>query len=161
MCGVPEQRRADQLLANTLGGLARLRSSLAALDEETLAAVPARGWGVTATLAHLAFYDDWVAERWRRYVSAGAFQSLPDDITDLVNASGSRVWQAVAPDQARQVARRAADELTQLILALPRTALEAAIDTGRPAMVDRSLHWGPHLDEIAALLKGGGSASID
>ncbi len=59
---------------------------------------------------------------------------MPDDITDLVNASGSRGWQAVASDQAPQIACRAAEELTQLIFALPRRGLEEAIDTGRRAM---------------------------
>ncbi len=156
MPGVPPPDGADELLANTREGLAHLRSSVEALDKEALAVVPAAGWGVTATLAHLAFYDDWVAERWRRYLYAGAFQTLPDGITDLVNAAGLRGWQAVAPDQARQIACRAAEEVTKLILEVPRRALEAAIDTGRLAMVDRSLHWGPHLDEMAILVKGGG-----
>ena len=156
MRGTSEERRVDALLANTGRGLARLRSTVKALDDDALAAVSPSGWGVAATLAHLAFYDDWVAERWRRYLSAGSFQTLPDDITDLVNASGSRVWQALALEQASPIACRAAEELTELIVALPRTALEAAIVSGRLAMVDRSLHWGPHLDEIATLLTGGG-----
>ena len=90
-----------------------------ALDDDALAAVSPPGWGVAATSAHLAFYDDWVAERWRRYLSAGSFQTLTDDITDVVNASGSRVWQALALDQASPIACRAAEELTELIVALP------------------------------------------
>ena len=31
---------------------------------------------------------------------------------------------------------------------LPAAAVTHALATGRPAMVDRSLHRGPHLDEI-------------
>jgi hypothetical protein len=42
----------------------------------------------------------------------------------------------------------AADAVTDLIRNLPRTALIEALNTDRAAMVDRSLHWDPHLDEI-------------
>jgi hypothetical protein len=103
---------------------------------------------VAATLVHLAFYDDWVSERWRRYLVVGTIQDLPDDITDLVNTAGERGWQVVDPIRARTIVIEAADAVADLIHKLPRTALVDALTTDRAALVDRSLHWDPHLDEI-------------
>lgn len=153
--GSQERGGVDELLANSHRGLARLRSTLDALDDTALAVVPQVGWGVAATLAHLAFYDDWVAERWRRYLSTGHLETLPDDITDLINTAASRGWQVVAPHAAKTIALHAAEDVTLLISRLPSAALDAAVTTGRLAMVDRALHWGPHLDEIDALANSG------
>jgi ribosomal protein S18 acetylase RimI-like enzyme len=144
--------QAEELVAKTCRGLERMRVVIEALDERDFAISTDPGWGVAVTLVHLAFYDDWVTERWRRYLAAGLFEDLPDEITDLVNAAGSRSWQAVTPNHARKLALQAAEEVADLIGKLPSTAMGDAIATGRPAMVDRSLHWGPHLDRIQALL---------
>ena len=144
---------AVELVANTRAGLARMHAALGTLDDGALEVRPESGWGVAATLAHLAFYDDWVAERWRRWLAAEAFQDLPDDITELVNASGERGWATAAPGPARTAALEAADAVTKLIEELPPAALEDAIRTGRERMVDRSVHWNAHLDEIEAIVR--------
>ena len=144
----------DDLLAGTIRSLRRLRATVADLDEDALCRRVASGWTVAATLAHLAFYDDWVAERWRRYQAAGAIQDLPDDITDLVNASGERGWHAVDPIRARAIVIEAADAVSDLIGTLPQAALADALATGRRAFVDRSLHWDPHVDEIERACRG-------
>lgn len=123
------------------------------LDDVALRATTASGWTVAATLAHLAFYDDWVAERWRRHERDGAFQDLPDDITELVNAAGARGWDAADPPRARSAAIAAARAVAELIANLPTEALLDAIATGRPAMIDRSQHWEPHLNEIRAAIE--------
>lgn len=141
---------AAELLANTRAGLIRLHQVLEELDAAELGASPVAGWSVAATLAHLAFYDDWVAERWRRWLAAGEFQDLPDDITELVNASGERGWAAAEPERARAVALGAADAVTELIEELPSAALEDAVRTERERMIDRSVHWNAHLDQILA-----------
>lgn len=138
----------DDLLAGTGRSHRRLLAVVSELDESALACRTASGWTVATTLAHLAFYDDWVSERWRRYLAAGAFQDLPDDITELVNAAGERGWQVVDPVRARGIVIEAADAVTDLIRHLPRSALVEALSTGRAALVDRSLHWDPHLDQI-------------
>jgi len=104
-------------------------------------------------LAHLAFYDDWVAERWRRWLTSGRFQDLPDDITELVNASGQRGWGTADPQRARVAALEAAGAVERLIERLPADALADAIRTGRDRMIDRSAHWNAHLDEIEASVR--------
>jgi predicted enzyme related to lactoylglutathione lyase len=142
---------ADDLLENTRRSLARLIAVTGSPESGSMPQAPEPGWGVTGTLAHLAFYDYWVAERWRRWLAEGHFQDLPDDLTELMNAAGSRGWQAVNPRLATSLACTAAREITELIDRLPRAALDDAVTTGRPAMIDRSLHWNPHLDEIERL----------
>lgn len=42
----------------------------------------------------------------------------------------------------------AAESLTKLIEHLPSNAVADAVATGRSAMVDRSVHWDPHLGEM-------------
>jgi len=143
---------AATLLAATHASLHEYVALAGSLDTERLSARTASGWTVAATLAHLAFYDDWVGERWRRRLRDGAFQDLPDDMTDLVNAAGARAWDAVDPERARTAALEAARAVADAIESLPVEALNDAVATGRPAMIDRSRHWDPHLREIRAAL---------
>ncbi|HXY72130.1 MAG TPA: DinB family protein [Actinomycetota bacterium] len=143
---------AEQRMANTRAGLVRLHGVLEGLGDADLAVAPDVGWSVAATLAHLSFYDDWVAERWRRWLAARRFQDLPDDITELVNASGERGWATADGTRARAAALAAADAVARLIEELPPAALEDAIRTGRDRMIDRSPHWNAHLDEIEAIV---------
>jgi hypothetical protein len=89
-----------------------------------------------------------VAERWQRWLAVGHFQDLPDDITDLVNEAALRGWRAIRSELAVSVALQAAESLTNIIEHLPPNAVADAVATGRSAMIDRSVHWDPHLDEI-------------
>ena len=145
----------EDLLRATRASLARLVAALDALEargEDALQLRTGSGWTVSATLAHLAFYDDWVAARWQRRLTEGQFQDLPDDITDLANAAGERGWHGVHGPRATKIARDAATALAGLLEELPPAVLEDAVVTDRPAMVDRSLHWNPHLEEIQRAL---------
>jgi hypothetical protein len=138
----------DELLAGSHRSLARLQAVIASLDDRALGQPTPSGWSVAATLAHLAFYDDWVSERWRRCLATGELQDLPDDITELANVAGKRGWQAIDPEVAKIIAADAAEAMVGFLGTLPRAALEQAIGAGRYAMIDRSVHWDPHLDEI-------------
>jgi hypothetical protein len=109
-------------------------------------------WSIAGILAHLAFYDDWVRERWKRRLSDERFQDLPDDITELANAAGARGWNAVSPKLVRVIAAAAAQGVVELLDQLPKTALADAIATGRLSMIDRSKHWDPHLNEIESAI---------
>ncbi len=145
----------EELLRATHASLKRLAAVIEELEELEDDAMQARtgsGWTVSATLAHLAFYDDWVATRWQRRISDGWFQDLPDDITELANAAGERGWHAVTAAEARRIAHEAARAVTALLDRLPANVLEDAVGTNRPAMIDRSLHWDPHIEEIQQAL---------
>ena len=143
---------SNEPASNTRRALTRLRSVACALGAEELERSTHSGWTVSATLAHLAFWDDWVTARWQRWLTIGHFQDLPDDITDLINEAALRGWKAIRPELATSVALQAAEALTTLIEQLPSLAVADAVATGRSAMIDRSVHWKPHLDEIEEAL---------
>ena len=125
----------------------RLRR-LTEAGDEALRGKLADGWTVAATLAHLAFWDRWVLERWDRYARDGAFDDLPAVVTDLTNAAGLPGWLALEPARAAALALEAAEAVDRRIAALPAAAIADAVATGRPVMLDRSLHREAHLDEI-------------
>jgi hypothetical protein len=118
------------------------------LRSDEFARLTPSGWTISATLAHLSFWDDWVAERWRRWLTVGHFDEFPDEVMDLVNAAAIRVWTLVPPQRAKSAVLEAAEQVAALIGRLPEAALEDALATGRAAMIDRSLHWVPHMDEV-------------
>lgn len=135
--------------AMELGRLRALGSRLLAGD---LTPQLTGGWTPSAVLAHLAFWDRLVCARWDLYDRDGAIETLPDTHTDLVNAAGLPLWLALPPEAAVAEAIEAAGQVVDRIAALSPAAVEAALTTGRRAMLDRALHWTPHLDELAGVL---------
>ncbi len=144
---------AEEALARARRSLGRLEVLLESLDDDASHRRTAAGWSVAGTLVHLAFYDDWVAGRWRRWLANGRFQDLPDDLTELVNAAGARGWNAVSAETAPALARDAGRGVVEVLGQLPAAALQDAVATGRLAMIDRSVHWDPHLDEIESAIR--------
>jgi hypothetical protein len=69
-----------------------------------------------------------------------------------VNAAGLPLCLALSPEAAVAEAIEAAVEVVGRIATLSPAAVEAALTTGRRAMLDRTFHWTPHLDELAALI---------
>ncbi len=92
--------------------------------------------------------------RWDQYDRDGEIMTLPDGTDDLGNSAGIVEWQMLTPAQVSELARAAADTVDRRIAALSPAAIAHAVETGRPAMLDRSLHRDPHLDEIDQLFGG-------
>ncbi len=132
----------------------RLRHLVANITDEGLQQPVGGGWTVAAVLAHLAFWDEWVRARWDQYARDGAIEDLPDGILDLANAAGLPLWRALLPRRAAELALAAAEEVDRRIETLAAEAVAHALSTGRPAMVDRSLHRGAHVDEVERVLAG-------
>ena len=139
---------ARRLVGRTSDGFELLFDALDALDERAFTLELSGGWTVSSVLAHLAFWDRWVETRWDLFEQSGRFDDLPDYILDLVNAAAMPGWLAVPGGSALAIARSAAASVTSTIERLSNEAIRAAVDTGRPAMVDRTVHWRPHLEEI-------------
>lgn len=135
----------------TRAGLERVRSIVTSLNAETLKAVLENEWTVSAMLAHIAFWDRWVEARWDHFSRTGSFHDLPNDITTLVNQVALSQWLALPGDESVRLCLDAASSVTLRITQLARNEVEAALKTKRPAMVDRTLHWYSHLDEIEAV----------
>lgn len=143
-------------VANTGRGLERLRVVLGAIGPGDLERPTSAGWRVVAMLGHLAYWDEWVAARWRRRLAHGVFLDFPDEMADMVNLAAEPLWHSLRREDAVDLAMRAAVAVTAVIVTLPEEAVEDALRTGRQSMVDRSLHWGPHLDDIERALATAG-----
>jgi hypothetical protein len=113
------------------------------------------GWTASAVLAHLAFWDRFVVARWDQYERTGAIDPLPETLLDLVNAAAMPVWLAMDAAAAAASATQAAAQVADRIAAVDPGAIDYARRTHRLAMLDRSLHWSPHLDELEAALDAG------
>lgn len=132
--------------------LARLSALAGRLQERGRQLALSDGWTGSAVLAHLAFWDRFVVARWDAYHRDGVIIELPTAHLDLVNAAGLPMWRALDLDEAVAQAVAAASEVTERIASLGREAVSHALLTQRPAMLDRTLHWSPHLDELAGAL---------
>lgn len=133
--------------AMELGRLRALGSRLLAGD---LTPQLSGGWTPSAVFAHLAFWDRLVLARWDLYERDGVIETLPDSHTDLVNAAGAPLWLHLPREAAVSEAIAAADQVVERIATLDPAAVDVALATGRQPMLDRTFHWTPHLDQLAA-----------
>lgn len=140
--------KMGQLVEATVLGLDQMRARLDSLGSDFLGVVLDGGWTVAAMLAHVAFWDRWVEARWNHFSRAGSFHDLPDDVTDLMNEAGMAGWHALPAPESARLCLEAAISVTRRIERLAPREIGSAIDTGRFAMVDRTLHWYSHVDEI-------------
>jgi len=115
-------------------------------------------WTVGVLLSHLAFWDRFLAARWRAAMASGAAQPAPvsHDVSDLLNDALPGSWALLAADAGTvgAMAIAAADEVDAIIASLPNRAPISAILAERPALLDRSIHRTEHLDAIDRALGG-------
>lgn len=143
----------NRLVANTRLGLDRLTSSLSKLAPAELSVPLPNEWTVSVALAHLSFWDQWVVARWRRFQEIGYFEDIDDSVMDLVNEAALPAWTTLAPQETVKMALASARQAMDIASNLSEEAQTAATNTGRNAMLDRSLHWDPHLQEITEALR--------
>jgi ribosomal protein S18 acetylase RimI-like enzyme len=151
---LPPSGSSSDHLSRNRKQLDRLRSVVEGLDPEDLRQDAGDGWTVSAWLAHLAFWDRWTMTRWERYATDGAFDDIPGPVLDFVNSAALPSWLAVPGGGAAEMALAAASEVVGRIESLPPEAVAAAQITGRPAMVDRTLHWSGYTHQIERALRG-------
>ena len=128
-------------------GLNRLRG-LTSLSDAELAKDTGNGWTVSTVLGHMAFFDRMLVPRWDIYEKDGVFAELTPNHFDLINDAGAGDWLALAPRAAVAKCIEAAERAVARIDALPEKAVAVALETNRTALLDRMLHWNPHLDQI-------------
>jgi uncharacterized damage-inducible protein DinB len=134
--------------------LAELTSSISA--EELALPVGDGRWTIGALLGHLAFWDRFLAARWRAALAAGATRPSPisHEVSDILNDALPASWAALAADAGALGAEvvAAATEVDSIIASLPATTPTGAIMAEGPWMLDRSTHRTEHLDAIAQAL---------
>jgi hypothetical protein len=149
-----EDAMAGTVTERNAAGLARLRAVAGRLSDADLERGLEGGWTVGVAFAHIAFWDTYLVARWEQAAvdGHGFPPETPDGILDLVNAAALAGWQAVPPRQAAALALAAAERAERFVAGLDADATTQAIAAGRQSLVDRTLHWGQHLDQIEAAL---------
>jgi hypothetical protein len=132
-------------------GLERLRR-ISSLSDAELAMDTGNGWSVATVLGHMAFFDRMLPLRWDVYERDGSFAELTPNHFDLINHAGASDWSALPPGAAVTRCIAAAELAVARIEALPEKAVAVAQETNRPALLERILHWGPHLDQIESAI---------
>jgi uncharacterized damage-inducible protein DinB len=134
---------------------ARLEEFLGGLSAADLAKPAGElDWTVGQLIGHLAFWDRFLAARWRGALAAGPGAqpaAFDHEVSDRLNDGLPQTWQAfaaAAPAAAVAEAIAAAREVDGVIAALPATTPIAAILAERPALLDRSLHRLGHLEDL-------------
>lgn len=132
----------------------RLRALIGRLTEDDLARPLDEEWTVGMLLAHTAFWDRFVLERWRYAIQEGLSAPivLDDDVTDLVNAALMDEWRAIRPAQAAELAMAAAESVDALVTSVPAAQAADLFASGRERLLDRSLHRDEHLGAIERAL---------
>jgi hypothetical protein len=128
-------------------GLERLRR-LTSLSDAELAKDTGNGWNVSTVLGHMAFFDRMLLLRWDTYEKEGVFAAMTPNHFDLINYAGAGDWSALAPRATVVRCIEAAEHALARIEALPENAVAVALETNRVALLERVLHWNPHLDQI-------------
>jgi uncharacterized damage-inducible protein DinB len=160
--GRPAAAPADRsYTARNEASLARLRELLGSLSAADLTLSRGEGsWTVGQTLGHLAFWDRFLAARWRAALTAGPGEQpsvFSHELADLINGGLPPTWQAfasAAPDAAIAETRDAAETVDGLIAGLPDATPVEAILAERPALLDRSIHRLEHIAALEAALAG-------
>lgn len=132
-------------------GLARLRR-LSSLTDAELATMTGGGWTVATVIGHMAFFDRMLLLRWDTYEKEREFAQLTPAHFDLINFAGATDWSDVPSREAATRCIDTAERAVERIDSLPDEAVNAVLETCRVALVERLLHWGPHLEQIETAL---------
>jgi hypothetical protein len=132
-------------------GLERLRR-IRSLSDAELAMDTGDGWSVATVLGHMAFFDRMLTLRWDTYERDGSFAELTPNHFDLINYAGAGDWSALPSGAAVARCIAAAELAVARIEALPENAVAVARETNRVALLERLVHWYPHLDQIESAI---------
>jgi Mycothiol maleylpyruvate isomerase N-terminal domain len=132
-------------------GLERLRR-LASLSDAEQAKDTGDGWTVTTVLGHMAFFDRMLLLRWDTFEKDGVFAEMTPNHFDMINYAGASDWSSQPPRDAAASCIEAAERAVERIDALPEAAVSVALETNRGALLDRTLHWYPHLEQIESAI---------
>jgi len=141
-------------LAANADATVALRTLVASLGEDDLAADLGGGWTVSMALAHLAFWDAWHLARWQHAAGAGLVAPPPvaDEVSNRANEALEATWRALAPDRAAVLVLDAAAAADALIAGLPDASVDAAREAGGGRWVERWPHRQDHVAQITRAL---------
>jgi hypothetical protein len=130
--------------------LERLRKLVHGITDEELSLPLSAGWTVAASLAHLAFWDQWALVLIRRWKKNGVADITTD--ADTVNDSLLPLSLAIPPRAAANLALSSAKAIDGELESAPPELVTAVETLKKPARLFRSIHRKLHLDEIEKVL---------
>jgi hypothetical protein len=142
-------------LEQNAAGLQRLRNVAQRISDDQLAQELDGGWTIATVFAHLTFWDRYLVARWNLATHEGQREpaQIAEFVAGLINTASLEGWLACPPRIAVQQALAAAERAERFIADLEPERAAAALAGGRPSLVDRSLHWFQHIDQIEAVLR--------
>ena len=158
--GRPTAAPVDRsFVARNEASLVALRELLGGLSAADLRRPTGDGsWTVGQILGHLAFWDRFLAARWRAALAGGPGGQpalLPHELSDLLNDALPPTWEAFSSEAGDGVFAEtfaAAEEVDRIIAGLPESTPIDAILAQRPALLDRSIHRREHIEQIEKLM---------
>ena len=150
----------DSYLARNEASRTQLEELMAKLSAADLSRSSGEGdWTVGQLIGHLAFWDRFLAARWRSALTSGGAQpgTLAHDVADVLNDGLPPTWGAfvsAAPASAIADTIDAARAIDGLIASLPEETPVAAILADRPALLDRSIHRLEHIETMEKATAG-------
>ncbi len=156
--GAPVERTYNELNDASRRRLATLVGRLTPAELARPTSDEPGSWTVGQILGHLAFWDRFLAARWRAAIAAGPASQpnyLPEDVPDLLNAALEPSLAALAQGSGAALLAEvvaAAEAIDSLIAGLAAEAPIEAILAERPRTLDRSTHRADHLDVIDRVL---------
>ena len=109
-------------------------------------------WSAAGLLAHIAFWDRFVLERWGLAAERGERTPMvvDDGLMDRINDASLRQWMSIPPRVAVEECASAAAELDAFIAGIGEDVRSELASEDRERLVDRSLHREEHLRTIEA-----------
>lgn len=144
------RRTGERHLERNEQSVIRLRQVIASIPERRWTQTIEGGWTSGVLLAHMAFWDRFVRERWEHAHRTHRIAPVAIDLglADLVNDASVPGWALIPPRDAARMALAAASETNATIAALGDDAVDAVDAAGWDSLLDRSIHRDEH---IAAL----------
>lgn len=130
-------------------GLERLRALIARLSGEDFGRPVGRGWTVSASLAHLAFWDRRALANFETWEREGV-QISPTE-PNPINDGMLPEWLAMPGHEAAREALAAAEAVDLKVEQLAPALIEQVM-AQRSRTIVRAMHRGDHLDEIERAL---------
>ncbi len=155
IAGGPTDRPFEDRNAASRGRLVSVVGRLTRQDLARPTSASEEGsWTIGQTLAHLAFWDRFLASRWRAALAAGPGAEpsfLPGELPDLLNSALEPMMAELAGSPGGGLLDEvvaAAEAVDALISRLPAETPIARLLADRPSCLDRSVHRAVHLDAI-------------
>ncbi|MBI4321071.1 MAG: maleylpyruvate isomerase N-terminal domain-containing protein [Chloroflexi bacterium] len=140
----------DAHIARNEAARALLCALAARLSASDLEQPLGHGWTVAAALAHLAFWDRRVLALLEEVEQGAHPAAVGFDAADFdaVNDAELEKWVAMPPQEAVREALAAAEAVDRKIADFSPGLVATILTTGRPRLIDRSIHRQEHFAEI-------------